>query len=252
MSFYLESCIWPDAISPRILTAGQKQQHVNGCKELRQITSDDATFLSRIITGEERWTYGYDPETQQQSSKSPNSPRPIKVRQVNRNVKSMLIIFFDIKGIVHNEFVLSGQTVNSAYYCDILQLLRENVRRLLPELWQQKNCLLHHDNILLHTSFFTKEFLTKNNMTVILHQPYSPDLAPCDFSLVPRLKIKLKGCCFDTIEVIEAESQAVLNTLTEHNFQDAFKNGRSTGNGVFVWKGTTLRVMVASRPEVSF
>jgi hypothetical protein len=40
---------------------------------------------------------------------------------------------------------------------------------------------------------------------------------------VPRLKIKLKGCHFDTIEVIEAESQAVLNTLIEHNFQGAFK-----------------------------
>jgi hypothetical protein len=35
--------------------------------------------------------------------------------------------------------------------------------------------------------------------------------------------MKLKGCRFDTIEVIEAESQAVLNTFTEHNFQDAFK-----------------------------
>jgi hypothetical protein len=40
--------------------------------------------------------------------------------------------------------------------------------------------------------------------------------------LFPRLKIKLKGRHFDTIEVIKAGSQAVLNTLTEHNFQDAF------------------------------
>jgi hypothetical protein len=37
------------------------------------------------------------------------------------------------------------------------------------------------------------------------------------------LKIKPKGRRFDTIEVIEAESQGVLNTLTEHDFQDAFK-----------------------------
>jgi hypothetical protein len=37
------------------------------------------------------------------------------------------------------------------------------------------------------------------------------------------LKVKLKGCRFDTTEVIDAESQAVLNTLTEHDFQDAFK-----------------------------
>jgi hypothetical protein len=38
--------------------------------------------------------------------------------------------------------------------------------------------------------------------------------------LFPRLKIKLKGRHFDRIEVFEAESQVVLKTLTEHNFQD--------------------------------
>jgi hypothetical protein len=35
--------------------------------------------------------------------------------------------------------------------------------------------------------------------------------------------MKLKGCHFDTVEVIEAESQAMLNTPTEHDFQDEFK-----------------------------
>jgi hypothetical protein len=39
---------------------------------------------------------------------SPNSPRPKKVRQVKNKVKSMLIIFFDIKGIFHEEFALAG------------------------------------------------------------------------------------------------------------------------------------------------
>jgi hypothetical protein len=38
-----------------------------------------------------------------------------KARQVKSKVKSMLIIFFDIKGILHKEFFLAGQTVNSAY-----------------------------------------------------------------------------------------------------------------------------------------
>jgi hypothetical protein len=31
-----------------------------------------------------------------------------------------IIIFFDISGVVHKEFILTGQTVNSSYYCDIL------------------------------------------------------------------------------------------------------------------------------------
>jgi hypothetical protein len=37
------------------------------------------------------------------------------------------------------------------------------------------------------------------------------------------LKIKLKDCHFDTIEVIEADSWADLNILTEHDFRDALK-----------------------------
>jgi hypothetical protein len=41
-------------------------------------------------------------------------------RQVRSKAKRMLIIFFDMKWIVHREFVLADQTVNSASYCDIL------------------------------------------------------------------------------------------------------------------------------------
>jgi hypothetical protein len=63
-------------------------------------------------------------------------------------------LFFDIKEIVHKQFVLASQTVNFASYCDVLRRLRENARRLLPELWRQKNCLLHHDKALPHNSFF--------------------------------------------------------------------------------------------------
>jgi hypothetical protein len=46
---------------------------------------------------------------------SPNSLRLKKARQVKSKVKIMLIIFFDIKVIVHKEFILAGQTVISAY-----------------------------------------------------------------------------------------------------------------------------------------
>jgi len=38
---------------PRILTADQKQQRVDVCTEFRQLASDDETFLSRVIIGDE-------------------------------------------------------------------------------------------------------------------------------------------------------------------------------------------------------
>jgi hypothetical protein len=138
---------------------------------------------------------------------------------VKNRVKSTLLIFFDIKGIVHEEFVLAGQTVNSAYYCDVIRRLRENVGRLRPEIWREKNWLLHHDNVPPNTSFFTREFLTKRNVTVVSYPPY--------FSLLSRLKMKVKGHHFDIIEVIEAELPVVLNTLTEHDFQDVFRKGQN-------------------------
>jgi hypothetical protein len=60
-------------------------------------------------------------------------------------------------------------------------------------------------------------------MAVIPHTPYSPDLVPCDLLLFPKMKLKLKGRRFDTIKEIHAESQRVLDILTEKDFQEAFQ-----------------------------
>jgi hypothetical protein len=81
---------------PRLLSNDQKEHRVAVCRELEDQARDDPNFISKVITGDESWVYGYDPETKQQSSqwKSPNSPRPKKTRQVRSSVKTMLIVFF--------------------------------------------------------------------------------------------------------------------------------------------------------------
>jgi hypothetical protein len=43
------------------------------------------------------------------------------------------------------------------------------------------------------------EFVTNRNMVIVPHPPFSPDLAPCDFALLPKLKMKLKGRRFETV-----------------------------------------------------
>jgi hypothetical protein len=63
-------------------------------------------------------------------------------------------------------------------------------------------------------------------MAVIPHLPYSPDLAHCDFFLFTKMKLKLKGRRFDTIEDIQADSPRVLDTLTEKDLQEAFQKRR--------------------------
>ena len=114
-----------------------------------------------------------------------------------------------------------------------------------PQKWQNQNLIIHHDNALAHKSFKVSQFLAKNNMTVIPHPPYSPDLAPCDFFLFPKLKLRMKGRRFNTIEEIQEESQRVSNStqFQKGTSRDASKHGRNAGTAVFMQKGSTLKVM---------
>jgi hypothetical protein len=59
----------------------------------------------------------------------------------------------------------------------------------------------------------TRDFLAHSSIITILHPSYSPDLAPCDFFLFPKMKLKLKGRCFDRVEEIQRESQIALGML---------------------------------------
>jgi hypothetical protein len=124
--------------------------------------------------------------------------------------------------ICHKEFVLEGQTVKFAYYCDFYG---ERVK--ICEDFAGNFSVASTHRLTLP---FYQSNLTKNNMTSF--PPY--------VFLFPRLKIKLKGRHFDATVVIEADSRMNL------------KNCRSAENGSCAWKGPTSRVIVASRPKVSF
>ena len=47
------------------------------------------------------------------------------------------------------------------------------------------------------------EFFGKTSITQVTQSPYSPDLAPCDFWLFPKLKLPSKGQRFQTIDEIQ-------------------------------------------------
>ena len=57
----------------------------------------------------------------------------------------------------------------------------------------------------------------------VSHPPYSSDLAPCDFWLFPKLKEKLSGCRYETIEEMKDAVTNVIDTLTQEDFHGAFE-----------------------------
>jgi hypothetical protein len=169
----LELCVWPDAISPKILTADQKQQRVNICKELCQIASDDAAFLSRVITDDESWIYGYDPETKQQSSqwKSPNSLRPKKARQVKSKARACSSVSLTLRGLfTKNSSWQAKQSVLHTivtFYGDCMKMYKG----FAPNFGDQGTGCCITTTHLLTLPFSPRNFFTKNNMTVVPHPP---------------------------------------------------------------------------------
>ncbi len=80
----------------------------------------------------------------------------------------------------------------------------------------------HQDNATVHNSILVTDYLTKMGIQTVRHPPYSPGLGPCDFCLFPKLKEKLRGCRYSTIEMKKAVTK-VIDTLTQDDFHGALE-----------------------------
>jgi len=145
------------------------------------------------------------------------------VLSVQIKIQNIVAEFFDSRGIVHYEFVPTGQTVNQVYYLEVLENLRKKVRRKRPEIFTNNSWILHHDNATAHTALSVREFLATKQITVLEHPAYSPDRAPSDFYLFPKIKEILKGRHFDDIDDIRSKRTAALKAIPQNEFQNCFK-----------------------------
>ena len=129
----------------------------------------------------------------------------------------------DIRGIVHYEFVPTEQTLNQVYYLEVLKRLREKVRRKRPDLFASNSWMLHHDNAPAHKALSVRKVLVTKQITVLEHPAYSPDLAPSDFFLFPKIKEILKVRHFDDIDDIRSNTTAGLKAIPQNQFQNSFE-----------------------------
>jgi len=121
----------------RQLTTDQMESRMMVAGDLFEKSTQDPTFLSKVFTGDESWVFTYDPETKVHSAEwhTSSSTRPKKSRLV-KSKEVMLIAFFDIDSVVYHEFVPPGQTVNGHFYVQVLQRLRDALRRKQRDKWQ--------------------------------------------------------------------------------------------------------------------
>ena len=111
-----------------------------------------------------------------------------------RTVKKVLYVsFFDNKVPVMQLPVPKDRTVTGAFYKNVvLKKLKAHFKRRRPTTGL-KYLRLQHDNAHAHKACIVTKFLESEEVNVLPHLPFSPDLAPCDYFLFPKLKFHLSG-----------------------------------------------------------
>jgi len=164
---------------PHLLTEDHKVQRKAITSEmlLRYRDEGDA-FLLSIVTDDESWFHHFDPETKRQIMEwhHLDSPTKKKPKTMPSAKKIMGTVFWDAEGCILIEFMEPGKTINAARYVNTLLKLRRALRDKRPG----RKVIPQHDNARSHTARLTLEKIEIMGLEVLLHPPYSPDLAPSD------------------------------------------------------------------------
>jgi len=153
----------------------------------------------------------------------------------------MLLTFFDIRAFfIMNLYQMEKQSTKFTYYLEILERLREKVRRKRPKFFANNSWILHHDNAPAHTALSVREFLATKQLTVLEHPAYSPDLAPSDFFLFPKIEKILKGRYFDDIDNIRSNTTAALKANPQNQFQNCFEEWTRRWNWCIASQGESF------------
>ena len=106
-----------------------------------------------------------------------------------------------------------GQTINGQYYANLLRKLRGDIK-LKRRGMLSKGVRFHQDNAPVHKSAIAMAAAHECRFELLPHPPYSPDLAPSDFHLFPKLKNALSGNHFRSDDDVKAAVQAFFEGLT--------------------------------------
>ena len=201
---------------PKILTKEQKQKKMACEENLALNAMDSESFLGHIVTCDETYAHHFEPETKRQSMQwlSPKSQAPIKTIKKLSSKKFMALVFWDKLGPILVKFFLKGATLNGEAYTKILGHVKTAIQRKRGSMWEEGVYLLH-DNASPHTCRVAQRAIEDLGFIQLTHPPYSPDLAPSDYYLFPKMKDKLQsGFVFVTHHDFVSASDCLRNYET--------------------------------------
>ncbi|CAH1955325.1 unnamed protein product [Acanthoscelides obtectus] len=161
---------------------------------------------ARVNCGDESWIYCYEPENKRQSA--------VCVFQGEEKPTKMVATFVSKAGHIATIPLNEQRTVTANWYTTIcLSKVITELRKINPG----RRIILHQDNASSHTAQKTRQYLTEENVELLDHPPYSPDLSPNDFFTFSKIKNSLGE------EAVDALKNAVLD-LPANEWNKCFEN----------------------------
>lgn len=207
---------------PYQLTDFQKSVRLTICKSLLS-RHQNASFLDRIVTGDEKWVAYDNPKRKRQWLS--RGEAPISTAKSNfRGKKVLLCVWWGMTGVIHYELLQAGQTVNAQLYCDQITRLNEKITEKLPALANRKGVILQHDNAKPHVAKRTQEKIKQLKWEVLPHPPYSPDVAPSDYHLFRSMQHYLVDKRFSSLEDAKKGLDYFFNSKTPGFYKSGIEN----------------------------
>lgn len=91
----------------------------------------------------------------------------------------------------------------------------------------------------MHKAYVTQLEINLLGVQTINHSPYSPDLAPMDFTVFPEIKAQLEGCRFTTFKELTTaiHSTCIIPQFDQDWYKNVFNLGEATQEVCGVWRG---------------
>jgi histone-lysine N-methyltransferase SETMAR len=170
---------------------------------------------------DETWIHLYIRKSKQQAKQwtEAGCSAPKKMGSVPLAGKVMALVFWDAGGILFIDYLEQGKTITGEYYSKLLTRLDGKICEERPSL-QKKNIIFHQDNAPAHKSVLAMGKLRDLHYELLEHPPYSPDLAPSDLYLFPKLKLILAGQRFSLNQEAIAAVEGYFVDLTKNHYRD--------------------------------
>jgi histone-lysine N-methyltransferase SETMAR len=133
----------------------------------------------------------------------------------------MVMAFFDCRGLMYIHVVPRGAKINAMYIVKALDTFMKHFKKKRPEM-ASREWFFHWDNGPVHTAAVVQDWLAANQIQVLEHLPYFPDLAPADYFLFRRVKEELAGLRL-TPESLKNTLEGVIRSISFDEFAAAFR-----------------------------